>query len=71
MEQKLNKFQRLGASVSAAAAGANSSNGGPGSENEVQSVANIKRSTRCRLVFRCEIPETSETLQAVSAAILW
>lgn len=58
MEQKLNKFQRLGASV-----------GVP--EAEVQSVANIKRSTRCRLVFRCEIPETAETLQAVSAPILW
>ena len=55
MEQKLNKFQRLGLP----------------NETEIQSVANIKRSTRCRLVFRAEIPETGETLQTVSAPILW
>lgn len=55
VEQKLNKYQRLG----------------PTTSEEVTSVANIKRSTRCRLVFRCEIAETAEILQAVSAPILW
>ena len=30
-----------------------------------------KRSTRCRLVFRAQIPETNEILQVVSSPILW
>lgn len=55
VEQKLNKFQRSVGS----------------SSTDTQTVANIKRSTRCRLVFRCEIPETSEILQVVSSPILW
>lgn len=32
--------------------------------------AHKKRSTRCRLVFRCKIPTTNEILQVVSTAIL-
>lgn len=32
--------------------------------------AHKKRSTRCRLVFRCRIPTTNEILQVVSTAIL-
>lgn len=30
-----------------------------------------KRSTRCRLVFRAQIPDSSEILQVVSSPILW
>lgn len=32
--------------------------------------AQKKRSTRCRLVFRCKIPTTNEILQVISSPIL-
>ena len=57
VEQKLNKFQKNG--------------NGNNMTTDVDSITNIKRSTRCRLVFRCEIPETMEILQTVSTPILW
>ncbi|RWS29860.1 nuclear factor of activated T-cells 5-like protein [Leptotrombidium deliense] len=34
------------------------------------SLPNKKRSTRCRLIFRCKIPSSNETLQVVSNPIL-
>lgn len=65
MEQKLSKFQKITSSPGG------SGTGGGTSQNDTDSVNNIKRSTRCRLVFRCEIPETMEILQTVSTPILW
>lgn len=66
MEQKLNKFQSR-----IVTGGTSSSSTSNNNDDVQQSVNNIKRSTRCRLVFRCEIPETGEILQAVSVPILW
>lgn len=65
MEQKLSKFQKISGN------GSGGSGGSSGISNDNDSVTNIKRSTRCRLVFRCEIPETMEILQTVSTPILW
>ncbi|KAJ6218573.1 hypothetical protein RDWZM_009730 [Blomia tropicalis] len=65
VEQKLNKFQSR-----IVTGGTSSSSTSNNNDDVQQSVNNIKRSTRCRLVFRCEIPETGEILQAVSVPIL-
>ena len=40
-------------------------------KDELVTVPTKKRSTRCRLVFRTQIPETNEILQVVSSPILW
>ena len=40
-------------------------------KDELVAIPTKKRSTRCRLVFRAQIPETNEMLEVVSSPILW